>query len=580
MGERLAELDVHAGLIDSTHVAGIRTVFAPREGPLAAGLIFRVGRADESFAESGITHLIEHLALFGRDDGDIHHNGETADEFTHFHVFGSEAEVVAFLNGVCRALSDLPLHRVEAEKAILRTEASGRHAHGADAQRIERYGSVGPATAAYGEVGLHAVDAEKVTEWAARWFTKGNAVLWLTSDHVPDGLVLDLPDGPLKTIPEWSEVPRPRPAYFVGSNGGALIDAVVARSSAAAIFSQLASKMLFRTLRIEGGHSYTAMCEYEPIDGSRARITLVADMLSENHEAVTSGMISVLNDLRAGDIDEREFEATRGYARRMTEVPSLGAQMLPAVAMNLLTGCREQNIDELVREAEMVTVDDITAVAETVWHDALAQIPAGSLEWAGFELAPRWSRFAVAGERFPLYGEPDHALIISPDGVSALIGEGVATVLLEECVGYLMYPDGARVLFGADGFRVFVEPTQYFGLGPEVVAALDERAPARAVIRMPPRPEEEIPPPRGAVMRWRGYGPWAGVLLAVLLLILAVAFPAALAFSAEPSLLAGRANGPLTLMRFWAAVVVLSGLVILLYAGLRRRRRWRAAGGV
>jgi predicted Zn-dependent peptidase len=47
--------------IETTH-QGIQTVLAPRAGgQLTAGLLFRVGRADETLSTAGITHLVEHL---------------------------------------------------------------------------------------------------------------------------------------------------------------------------------------------------------------------------------------------------------------------------------------------------------------------------------------------------------------------------------------------------------------------------------------------------------------------------------------------------------------------------------------
>ena len=48
-------------MIRETEVDGVPTLLAPRNGPLAAGLTFRVGQADETLATAGITHLLEHL---------------------------------------------------------------------------------------------------------------------------------------------------------------------------------------------------------------------------------------------------------------------------------------------------------------------------------------------------------------------------------------------------------------------------------------------------------------------------------------------------------------------------------------
>jgi hypothetical protein len=44
-----------------TSVDGVPAFWTHAGGGMAAGLVFRVGRADESLARGGVTHLIEHL---------------------------------------------------------------------------------------------------------------------------------------------------------------------------------------------------------------------------------------------------------------------------------------------------------------------------------------------------------------------------------------------------------------------------------------------------------------------------------------------------------------------------------------
>ncbi|MGW0884991.1 hypothetical protein [Streptomyces sp. NPDC002671] len=99
------------GLVAHAGIQGIPTLYSPRQGQITAGLFFRVGRADETLATSGLTHLVEHLALHRLGLSDLHYNGATANTYTLFHVTGDEDEVVAYLNGVCAALRDLPLDR-------------------------------------------------------------------------------------------------------------------------------------------------------------------------------------------------------------------------------------------------------------------------------------------------------------------------------------------------------------------------------------------------------------------------------------------------------------------------------------
>lgn len=191
--------------ITHTTTGGIRTVLAPGSGPVTAGLLFRVGRADETLATSGVTHLVEHLALHHHGLGDLHYNGATASVYTHFHVTGTPADVVEYLNGVCAALRNLPMHRLATEKEILRTEAAGRSHGPGHAMPLWRYGSRGYGLTSYAEAGLHGLGVADVHDWAHSWFTAENAVLWMTTDSVPEGLDLTLPTG------EWRPTPSPPP---------------------------------------------------------------------------------------------------------------------------------------------------------------------------------------------------------------------------------------------------------------------------------------------------------------------------------------------------------------------------------
>lgn len=46
-----------------TSTSGVPTFWTDGPGRFSAGLVFRVGRVDETLVTSGITHLVEHLAL-------------------------------------------------------------------------------------------------------------------------------------------------------------------------------------------------------------------------------------------------------------------------------------------------------------------------------------------------------------------------------------------------------------------------------------------------------------------------------------------------------------------------------------
>ncbi len=143
---------------------------------MTAGLVFRVGRADESLARGGITHLIEHLALYQLGaSGRTHYNGQVDAVTTTFVTRGGPEEVTGFFKAVCAGLRDLPAERIGAERQVLRTEADQRRPAIGDPLLIARYGADTYGLAAYPEFGIGMLQADELRAWTERYFTRGNA---------------------------------------------------------------------------------------------------------------------------------------------------------------------------------------------------------------------------------------------------------------------------------------------------------------------------------------------------------------------------------------------------------------------
>ncbi len=493
----LGRLDEVGALIGSTVVDGVPVLFAPGDGPVSGGLVFRVGWADEQLARSGITHLVEHLALFGQDPSAVHHNGTTGDFSTHFHATGRPDEVVALLNAVCAALRELPLDRMEVEKGILDTEAARRSAHVGERLRLERYGARGLGLGGYEGFGLPAVTATDLTAWAEERFGRRNAAAWITTDAVPDGLDLRLPEGRRWPVPRMDEILPEAPSFFRGAQGGVLLDAVVPATAAGVVFAQVASRALFRSLRQEGGLSYEARCDWERIDAERARLSIFADALPEKQAAVVGEIIDVLAAMRVGRIDAEALAAAQTAADDLRESSSLGAQLLPAAAFKLVAGFDIRSPERLAAEYAAVTAADLVEVARQLQSTALAQIPEGSLDWAGFAPLPAGSSAAVAGDAYAFLGQDGAELVVGDEGVTARESGGVVTVRFSDAEALEAWPDGARRIVGPDGFQILIEPTLYDGLPPDAIARIDAAVPDRRHVRRPARSPESVPQPPG-----------------------------------------------------------------------------------
>ena len=127
---------------------------------MRATLMFRVGRTDEHLPWSGITHLVEHLALFQLGPQQRYEfNGAVTSNRTLFYATGAPAEIVSFLALVTTALGNLPLDRVETEKTVLLAEASSRSMSASDFMFSLRFGTRGNGLHRYREFGLHHVPA-------------------------------------------------------------------------------------------------------------------------------------------------------------------------------------------------------------------------------------------------------------------------------------------------------------------------------------------------------------------------------------------------------------------------------------
>lgn len=494
------------GLIGHTTTQGIPTLYAPRQGEMTAGLFFRVGRADETLATSGITHLVEHLALHRLGLSDLHYNGATANAYTLFHVTGSAHEVVSYLNSVCAALRDLPLDRLETEKEILRTEAAGRGTGTNHQMPLWRYGAQGYGLTSYGEMGTWRLTADEVRQWARTRFTRDNAVLWISSDRVPDGLDLTLPAGTRIPAPAASNTLPVNPAYIHGDDGAVVLDAVVPRTTAGALFADVLGRALFRDLRQEGGYSYTADCDYTPRDAYSATLTAYADALPKKQDAVVGGFVDTLARMRAGRIEQSELDSARARIAKQYEAPELGAAMLPSYALSLLLGHCVLSPAQHLAELHAVTVGDLREVARTMWSSALLQVPTRGADWAGFTLAPQYSQSPVNGTRHRSLENEGVTLTIGPEGVSLTTPKGPVTVRYEACALMTARPDGARTLTGFDGFVISIEPTLYQSVTPERIAAVDAAVHPAVVVRMPERDPQHIPRPRQQTARSTGTG--------------------------------------------------------------------------
>jgi len=485
-------------LIRHLEVDGVPTVLTATSGPMHAGLSFRVGRADETLARSGITHLIEHLALYPLGLADYHYNGVTGSISTSFHIQGSESDITGFLTRVCDSLNGLPVQRMAVEKEILRTEAAGRKSGVTEPLARWRYGARDYGVSSYPEWGNSALVPDDLVAWLAKYFTRDNAVLWIAGDDVPAGLSLRLPSGVRQPPPAVSSALPVTPAYFPGSSRAVAWDTVVAPSAPARVFAAVLEREMFRSLRQEGGLSYTVQTDYDLRGDGMAVITAVADGLPDKLDAVLGGFVDVLATMKVGRIDDDDVKAVVAKGIEALSASDAQAARLPAYAISLLASRPQQTNEQLVEELRKVTTDDVTQAAAEALQGGLLMTPDHlRADWAGFVEAPSTSDTVVTGTSYRSLGSENVTVIVGANGASLLAGDDKITVHYDECAALLAWPDGGRVLIGNDAISLRVEPTLYGGLG-AAVPWIDSGVPADRRVELPARDPEEIPSPKAA----------------------------------------------------------------------------------
>jgi zinc protease len=473
-------------MIKQLEVDGVPAVLAPVAGETHAGLVFRVGVADEPLVRRGVTHLIEHLVLHGSAGAVAHVDSTTGTEHTSFHVRGSAERITTFLNGICAALRDLPADRIAEQIEVLRAESAGRSP---EPRSMWRHGARDYGMPSFGERGLTGLAAEDLHAWIAQFFTRENAALWVAGDEVPAGLRLDLPEGVRQPAPVPSSALPVTPAWFAAHSDSVAWDTVVRREARAAVYANVLERQLDREF---GGGVQT---EYEPRASRTARISAIVP--STRAEAV-DGLTRVLGAMRDGRVDSSDVSTVVDLTCAALRSADERGGRLPGQAFNVLAGRGVRGVEEAVAEVRAVTGDDVAEVASAAYAAGLLMAPAGTVTGPdGWTAAPVGSVSAVSGRTHRARRNRGLRLVHGADGVSVLDGDAVRTVHFDRCAGVLAWPDGGRRLIGDDAIAVPVEPALYRD-GAAIVAAIDARTPAALRIVMPPRDPDTIPQaPRG-----------------------------------------------------------------------------------
>ncbi len=476
----------HVPQLTYTEVDGVPTVWSSAPGPLTAALLFRVGRADEDPVEGGITHLVEHLAMAAVGDPRYECNAFVEGTLTVFFATCSPAEMTAFLETVTRALSDLPLARLDRERVILRRESEGNEPSASEMHRHLRYGMSGHGMVGQPEFGLKHLAAPRIAEWSTSRFTLDNATLWLTGPP-PEGLRLHLPAGQRFPPPIPEPIGYLSPPHRLADLPGIGLGFELPRERGAGTFMSILHRRLRQRLRMDEGLVYGVVAEYEPLDATTAIALVGADCDPGDADPIAHAALQTLDELGQGRATAAELEDELSDVLRAADDPTAVAGLLDITARDELLGMPRRSPQDRLDEQRATTVDDVANIARHARRSmillaTMSDPPRDVDEYptpvhgvvSGRELKPLLSVLGF-GRR--------QRLVVGPDGVSLREADGaVTTILYRECVLLEKPADDEIVLWSRDGDRIYI-PGIFWRGGKALLAEIEASVPASRIVR-------------------------------------------------------------------------------------------------
>jgi zinc protease len=430
---------------------------------ITACLMFRVGRFDETLPTSGITHMVEHLALAGKIDAPYSFNASVDGRYTSFYMAsGDPSHVREFVVDVCSGLSGDQSRVIEHERKILRAEASTRGGAGPLAMCLsERYGTTGPGLTNYQEFGLNQLSWEWVRQWRSHWFTRQNAVLWIAGPW-PDDLRVELPAGTPPVPTQLRPLDLGLPGFVIAGRGGIGLSLVGRRSAGWHACVEILQRRLTQVLRHEFGLSYHVEATGDELSYDLTHTWLAADALPDRLAMAAHSMLSTLETLVAGGCTEDELTAYRERLSAARTSPSRVVGMLNRKAQAILNGDAAWAPDRDLGDAAGLTPRAISEIAGEL-HDGMIVVTPTLLPavQGRMKRLPAWSASTVTGTQYKAV-DSDALLTLGPDGVTLTAEpDHHVTVRFRDAVALLRWNDGKRAVLGADGFAVQLDPDEW-----------------------------------------------------------------------------------------------------------------------
>lgn len=232
------------------------------------------------------------------------------------------------------------------------------------------------------------------------------------------------------------------------------------------------------------------------VDAENAMLTAGIDILPEARPTVVSQALDVLRRLRQRGPDPAELRDDLDHEIRRVKTEPVEHWMPHLAAREVLLGRPILDRDQLIAEAEAITVGDVRQAADALWDDVLLSVDPDAttdsrLNWL---LRPPGSKSTPTGQRFKPAGWPvvKGELTVGRSSAHLEVGAARTSAQYDELAILVAFPDGGRQLIRRDGYQLQIEPACWRN-GQQAVAAVDAAVSSGLKVPMPPRDPEDIP---------------------------------------------------------------------------------------
>lgn len=481
-------------------IAGVPAFVVP-DGPRVpvVGLTFRVGRADETAATSGLSHLVEHLALPATTATPFDFNGTVDTLFTSLFASGDVDDLREFVATTSGLLADLPEERLEIERRILVAEESTRSTGGARQALALRFGPVGHGLPGYFEYGLRRAEWPEVTRWASERFTAASAAFWLSGATIDDlGLEFELPGGGRREEPpvprEIDDLSTPA-VYAAGSSVGVCLSLLADRRAATRLALDIYADALRERLRYELALSYSIEHDLHALTADVSHLCVTADVADEHIATWLEEATTILDQLAGDGPSDEVLTRTKARYRRYDRDEPAATGWAAMCAEWELVGRPVPTHADQAADYDAVTTGAVAQALDDMRATLLALGPDGTPLPTGFTEYPVFSSARLGGRRHRPASRRDRMrrhlrdveLFSSQDGVATVSDAGWVTAPYERTVLCIQGED-QRTLLTDDGFFLPIVSSAWTH-GAELIDEIDRAIPADLVVPDWPAPD-------------------------------------------------------------------------------------------